>query len=149
MLAVGSLLGGVATGLFGRSAAFVLDAATFLVAGWLTARIVLPPLLQEARASTSRGGWLDFVDGLRYLRGEPYILALALIKTSGSLVYGAINVLEIDYTADVLAADSLALSLRAVGGSALVLGVIYTVSGIGTGFGPLLLRRWLGDATER
>ena len=149
MLAVGSLLGGVATGLFGRSAAFVMDAATFLVAGWLMSRIVLPAGLQEARAATSRGGWLDFVDGLRYLRGEPYILVLALIKTSGSLVYGAINVLEIDYAEDVLVVDRLAVGLRAVGGSALVLGLIYTVSGIGTGFGPLLLRRWLGDATER
>ncbi len=149
MLAVGSLLGGLATGLFGRSAAFVLDALTFLVAGWLIARVSLPPELQQARAATSRGGWLDFVDGLRYLRGEPYILVLTLIKGAGSLIWGAINVLELDFAEDVLVADPLARALRAAGGSALVLGVIYAASGLGTGFGPLLLRRWLGDATSR
>jgi MFS family permease len=149
MLAVGSLLGGIATGLFGRSAAFAIDALTFLAAGWLTALVVLPPELQRARAAASRGGWLDFLDGLRYLRSEPYILALSLTKAAGSLVWGAINVLEVSFAEDVLRGDGLARALRAAGGSALVLGLIYAVSGLGTGFGPLLLRRWLGDATPR
>lgn len=149
MLAVGSLLGGIATGLFGRSAAFTIDALTFLLAGWLTALVVLPSELQRARAATSRGGWLDFLDGLRYLRGEPYILALSLTKAAGSLVWGAINVLEVDFAEDVLLADGLARALRAAGGSAMVLGLIYAASGLGTGFGPLVLRRWLGDATPR
>jgi MFS family permease len=34
------------------------------------------------------------------------------------------------------------------GGTA-TLGLIYVVSGLGTGLGPLLMRRWLGDATKR
>jgi MFS family permease len=149
MLALGSLLGGIATGLFGRAAAFAIDALTFLVAGWLTVLIVLPPDLLKARAATSRGGWLDFVDGLRYLRSEPYILVLSLTKAAGSLIWGAINVLEVDFAEDILVSDGLARALRAAGGSAMVLGLIYAASGLGTGFGPLLLRRWLGDATPR
>jgi MFS family permease len=149
MLAVGSLLGGLATGLFGRSAAFMLDALTFLIGGLLVSRVVLPPELLQARVAASRGGWLDFLDGLRYLRGEPYILILSLLKATGSLVWGAINVLEVDFAEEVFVSDRLARALHGAGGSALVLGLIYASSGLGTGFGPLLLRRWLGDATSR
>lgn len=149
MLAVGSLLGGIATGLFGVAAAFIIDALTFVLAGWLTAKVVLPPALLAARAAGSRGGWLDFLDGLRYLRSEPYILALALIKAGGSLVWGAVNVLEIDYAERVFPLTDLARRLGSAEGSALTLGYIYAIAGLGTGFGPLLLRRWLGDATPR
>ncbi|MDT8304797.1 MAG: MFS transporter [Anaerolineae bacterium] len=149
MLAVGSLLGGLATGLFGVAAAFVIDALTFVLAGWLTAKVILPPELLAARAAGSRGSWLDFLDGLRYLRSEPYILALSLIKAGGSLVWGAINVLEIDFAEKVFPLTDLARSLGSTDGSALTLGYIYALAGLGTGFGPLLLRRWLGDAPPR
>ena len=149
MLAVGSLLGGLATGLFGVATAFVIDALTFVLAGWLTWKVVLPPELLATRAAGSRGGWLDFLDGLRYLRGEPYILALALIKAGGSLVWGAVNVLEIDYAERIFPLDALAQRMGSSEGSALTLGYIYAIAGLGTGFGPLLLRRWLGDATPR
>jgi MFS family permease len=149
MLAVGSLLGGLATGLFGVEAAFVLDALTFVLAGWLTAKVVLPPELLAQRVAASRGGWLNFVDGLRYLRGQPYILMLSLIKAGGSLVWGAINVLEVDFAEEIFPLDSLAGTLGSAQGSALTLGYIYFIAGLGTGFGPLLLRRWLGDGPPR
>lgn len=140
MLAVGSLLGGVAASLFGIAVAFAIDALTFLLAAWFTSRIQIPAVLAKDRAAVSRGGWLDFLDGLDYLRGQPYILVLSLVKAGGSLVWGAINVLEVNYAEQIF-------PLR--GGGETTLGIIYAITGLGTGFGPLLLRRWLGDASGR
>lgn len=140
MLAVGSLLGGIAASQFGIGAAFAIDALTFLLAAWFTARVHLPAVLAEERAAASRGGWFDFLDGLTYLRGQPYILILSLVKAGGSLVWGAINVLEVNYAEHIF-------PLR--GGGEATLGIIYAITGLGTGFGPLLLRRWLGDAAGR
>lgn len=141
MLAIGSLLGGLIAGLFGITTAFIFDAVTFLVAAWFASRIVLPPqphVVESAEPALRRR--FDFVDGLRYLRGEPIIMVIALVKAGGSLIWGAINVLEINFAEDIFPLSS---------GGSTTLGIIYAVSGLGTGLGPLLLREWLGDAHGR
>jgi MFS family permease len=140
MLAVGSLLGGVVATLFGVRAAFVVDATTFLASAWFVSRIVIPQRIVGKRAAVSRGGWLDFVDGLRYLRRHSYILIISLVKVGGSLVWGAINVLEVNFAERIFPIG---------GSSSTTLGITYALTGLGTGFGPLLLRRWLGDAPAR
>jgi MFS family permease len=140
MLAIGALLGGLVAAFLGNDTAFVVDAMTFLLAAWFIRRVRVPAQLASERAEVSRGGWFDFVDGLRYLRGEPFILAIALVKGGGSLVWGAINVLEVNF----------AEQLFPLGGDgSTTLGIIYAITGIGTGFGPILLRRWLGDESGR
>ena len=137
MLAVGALLGGLAAAFFGITAAFLLDAFTFAVSAWFVSRIDLPLIAPEERpAQAKTRGFFDFVDGLRYLRGEPFILGLALVKAGGSLVWGAVNVLEIPL-AEVL--------FPLNGNGTLTLGLIYAATGIGTALGPILIRRWLGD----
>jgi MFS family permease len=138
MLAVGALLGGMAAAFFGITAAFVLDALTFAVSAWFVSRIDLPKIAPDARPTkAASGGFLDFVDGMRYLRGEPFILGLALVKAGGSLIWGAINVLEIP----------LAETLFPIGGNGtLTLGLIYAATGIGTALGPILIRSWMGDS---
>ena len=140
MLAIGSLAGGVVAGSLGNSTAFAIDATTFLLSAWFVSHVVMPPRLVADRVEVSRGGWFDFVDGLRYLRGEPFILAIALVKGGGSLVWGAINVLEVNFAEQIFPLG---------GDGATTLGIIYAITGVGTGFGPLLLRRWLGDAPVR
>jgi len=96
-------------------------------------------------------GWLDFVDGFRYLWQAPFILAIALVKAAGSLVWGGINVLEVTYAGQVFPLnDSIFRQVFHIenGGTA-ALGMIYIVSGVGTGLGPLVMRRWLGDRRQR
>lgn len=152
MLAIGSLLGGVVAALFGNDTAFVVDTLTFLLAAWFISRITIPDRLADKRAEVSRGGWFDFLDGLRYLRGEPFILAIALVKGGGSLVYGAINVLEVNFAEQVfpILEVNLAGRLFSMGeDGAATLGIIYAITGLGTGFGPLFIRRWLGDESGR
>ena len=52
MLAIGSLLGGLATAAFGKETAFVLDALTFLLSAWFVSRINIPALTARAAGST-------------------------------------------------------------------------------------------------
>jgi len=150
MLALGAFLGGVVAAVFGAETAFVLDALTFVLSAWFISRIALK-VVQALPGEESRGGWLDFVDGFRYLWGRPYLLILSLIKATGSLVWGAVNVLEISFANHVfpLTALPLAATLRIEDGGTASLGIIYVMSGLGTGLGPIFMRRALGSRPPR
>ncbi|MCA9923731.1 MAG: MFS transporter [Anaerolineales bacterium] len=149
MLALGALLGGIVAAIFGTNTAFVLDAATFVFSGFLISRIHIP--VQLAVTAGKQAGWLDFLDGFRYLKKEPFILVISVVKAAGSLVWGAVNVLEIPFANDVypLHGGFLTRALHIDDGGTATLGIFYLVSGIGTGLGPLLLRRILGDRLPR
>jgi MFS family permease len=135
MLAIGALLGGVVASNLGVSAAFGIDALSFLWSAWFVSRIVGPT--RREKPSGERQGLLDFVNGLRYLQSRPFILVISLIKAGGSLTWGAINVLELP-----LAERFFPLGEK----GAITLSIFYTLTGIGSGLGPLVLRRWLGDS---
>jgi MFS family permease len=144
MLAFGALAGGIVAATLGIAQAFILDALTFLLSAVFIAAIPGPI---KADFGTRKGGWFNFLDGLRYLRGETAILGISLVKGAGALVWGAINVLEITYAEDIFTLESplldrLGLNLDS---ATATLGLMYAVSGLGTGFGPLFLRRLLGD----
>lgn len=145
MLALGAFLGGVVAAIFGAEAAFIADAGTFVLSAFFIARISVTA--RPAAAAAGRQRRWESLDGFRYLLSEPFILGVALAKAGGSLVWGAINVLEVRYANELfpLRADFLSL---ANGGTA-TLGLIYFVSGLGTGIGPLVLRHYLGDAPRR
>jgi len=151
MLALGSFLGGVIAALFGNQTAFVMDALTFILSAWLIGRIVMPKR-EKISASSSAGGWLEFVGGMRYLWLYPFLLVISLVKAAGSFVWGAINVLEITYADHVYPLSNVAFFskwLSIENGGTATLGLIYVAAGLGTGLGPLLMRRLLGDATKR
>ncbi len=139
MLAVGAMLGGLATAYLGITAAFVIDAFTFLLSAWFVSRIDLPRTTAHERlAQANQGsGLFEFVGGLRYLAGRPFILGLALVKAGGALIWGAINVVEIPLAETVFPLN---------GNGTLTLGIIYAATGIGTALGPILLRQWMGDS---
>jgi MFS family permease len=150
MLAFGALLGGIVAATLGIAEAFILDAATFLLSAWLISRIAGP--IRAEQTTASQGGFFEFIDGLRYLRRHTFILGISLVKAGGALAWGAVNVLEITYATDVFSLDFSAGGASfadSIDSSTAVLGLIYAVSGLGTGLGPLVLRRWLGDAPAR
>ena len=150
MLALGAFLGGVVAAVFGAETAFFLDSLTFLLSAWFISRVVLKVAHVE-KGEESQGGWLDFVDGFRYLWRRPYLLILSLTKATGSLVWGAINVLEISFAENIfpLTLFPLAAVLRVEDGGTATLGIIYVISGLGTGLGPLFMRRVLGSRPPR
>jgi len=156
MLAIGAFTGGVVAAFFGAAAAFVADSFSFLLSAVFIARIVLPPkialplvtgdgIIESGRPVRGR---FAFLDGFRYLLNEPFILGIALAKAGGSLVWGAINVLEITYANELFPLQNSARFGISDPGTA-TLGLIYVVSGIGTGLGPLAVRRILGDTPRR
>lgn len=148
MLALGSFMGGLVAAIFGAETAFVADAATFLLSAYFISQITGVGQIKEAGG---QGGWLDFVDGFRYLRGAGFILGISLVKAAGSLVWGAINVLEIKFAEQVFPIQNTAVLsiLQIEDAGTATLGVIYMMSGLGTGLGPLVMRRWLGDTRPR
>jgi predicted MFS family arabinose efflux permease len=150
MLALGAMLGGLVAAVFGAETAFVADALTFLLSAWFISRIA-PSVGRRQIDVAGRGGWLDFVDGFRYLRSEIFILAIGLVKGAGSLIWGAVNVLEITFAERIFPISSPVLQevFRIEDAGTATLGIIYAVSGIGTGLGPLLVRHWLGDSLPR
>ncbi len=154
MLALGAFLGGIVAAFFGADAAFVADSLSFLLSAVFISRIVLPDRAagevstDSATAGASIAGRFAFLDGFRYLWHEPFILGIALAKAGGSLVWGAINVLEITYANDLFPLSGSSRFGVADPGTA-TLGLIYVVSGLGTGIGPLLMRRRLGDSPRR
>lgn len=165
MLALGAFLGGVVAALFGAETAYVADAVSFGLSAVFIARVALKrttansdtrieirdtsaersKLVSRISSFVSR---LAFLDGFRYLWREPFILGIALAKAGGSLVWGAINVLEITYANKLFPLPGAGRFGVADPGTA-TLGLIYVASGLGTGVGPLLLRRRLGDAPRR
>jgi predicted MFS family arabinose efflux permease len=135
MLAIGALLGGIVASFLGITAAFVIDALTFLWSAWFISRIVGPTRKETIAAGS--GGLLQFVDGLRYLRGKPFILTLALVKGSAALAWGALSVLEL----------AMAERYFPIGEKgAITLSILYAITGVGSGLGPLLMRRLVGDS---
>jgi MFS family permease len=165
MLAFGAFLGGLFAAIFGVEQAFVMDALTFVLSAALVSRISVlvrdgdkgldvAPIGQgvvSAEHSGPSGGWLDFLDGLRYLRGQPFILGLALVKAAGSLAWGAFDVVQVTYAEEIfpLKAAWITDLIPEIDAGTATLGLAYAVIGLGTGFGPLVLRRILGDEPIR
>lgn len=133
MLAVGSLLGGIVARHYGEGLAFLLDGFTFLVSAWLISRVVGT---ERPGRSNSNRHWFDMIGGVSYLWASPFLFGLALVKGGGALVWGAINVLEVNFAEKVFPIGD---------GGATTLGIIYAISGLGTGLGPIIFRRWVGD----
>src|SRR5215510_3203826 len=79
MLTMGAAIGGVITGWFGTNAAFVLDAASYVLSAALIASIHLPKRKKRAKEKLSLGrvlGISETIEGIRYVKDRPRVLAL-------------------------------------------------------------------------
>jgi MFS family permease len=89
-LALGAAVGGIATDLLGVSAAFLIDALTFVISAWLLRD--LPPLEPEGRSELHGRG---FVAGLRYLGTTPGVPPLILLKSGMAFTAGVLPMLTV------------------------------------------------------
>ncbi len=142
MLTIGAAIGGFITGWFGTDVAFILDAATYLLSAALIASIRVPKRKKRERQKLSLGrllGITETIDGIRYVKDRPRVLALLLVKPAWGLGGGILTLLA------VFGERIFPVGKDAAGG----IGVLFAARGIGTAVGPIVARRIAGEANRR
>ncbi|HEU4768299.1 MAG TPA: MFS transporter [Pyrinomonadaceae bacterium] len=142
MLTLGAAIGGVITGWFGTDVAFILDAATYLLSAALIASIRVPKREKRKRTKLTIGralGITETIDGIRYVKDRPRVLALLLVKPAWGLGGGILTLLAV-----------FGERVFPVGNSpATGIGVLFAARGIGTAVGPIVARRMAGEGQRR
>ena len=138
MLAVGAAFGAGFTALFGRTASFVADALSFVVAGVLIARIrAATSLAPTGGAARQRVRPLaDVQEALRYAKKDRVTLALLGSKFGFGYVNGVVGMLAL-------------LSVTRYRTGDWGTGVLLGARGLGVVLGPLLVKRVVGDHPSR
>ncbi|HSK05796.1 MAG TPA: MFS transporter [Kofleriaceae bacterium] len=132
MLMVGAGIGGLVAALLGRQAAFVIDAASFLVSAWLVAGIRRP--LQQAGPPRHQRGALR--EAIRYIRATPIVSRLLLAKVGVSASNGIVGLLP-------------AFAHGRFAGSGVATGLLFAARGLGALIGPILARGVTGATPTR
>ena len=141
MLAFGAALGGFVAGVIGVYPAFVIDAATFLLSALVIWRMPYRSLLAQKGDQSLMAGFRQYIEGLAYLRRHLETFAIALQKgILGLLIIGFFQVVQV----------TIAERHFPIGeGASISMGLIYVMSGIGSGLGPILGRNWAKDSERR
>ncbi|HEU0141628.1 MAG TPA: MFS transporter [Bryobacteraceae bacterium] len=96
-LTIGTMLGGTTVMQFGYSWAFVFNAASFLFSAWAISRIGGGAHFQAKRRALTESEvvrpWHEYTEGLRYMRGFPLVLGIALIGVGWATGGGAAQIL--------------------------------------------------------
>ena len=133
-LALGAGLGGVVTDAFGRDAAFIIDSMTFFVSAVYIARVRLrwsPATKGERTGRLSLAdatGVTDFIEGARYLKANPRVMALLLVKSGWGLGGGVLLLLTV-YGKQIFPIGR---------DGAASIGLLYAARGLGALIGPLI-----------
>jgi len=138
MLALGAALGGIVAGEWGLYPAFIIDGFTFVLsAAFIVGIHYTPPESLAGTQQSIRAALGDYLAGLRYLKEHIDILILTLHKTANGLfASGTFQIVQVALAEQVFViGDS--------GGTSL--GILYAVTGVGTGIGPIIARRFTGD----
>jgi MFS family permease len=146
MLTLGAAVGGPVTDWFGTDAAFVIDTLTYLLSAALVWSVRLPrrpPRPKTGLTLAKALGVTDTLEGLRYVRSRPRVMALLLVKPAWGLGGGILTLLP------VFGDKVFRLSLTEVGGAALGTSVLYAARGVGTAIGPVVMRRFYGETRQR
>jgi hypothetical protein len=138
MLALGASIGGVATALFGRDIAFVMNAASFFASAFFIGRTnydASPLHADQRRGWKAILGISDLVDGLAYVRQERHVAALMCVKAGWGLAGGVLLLLTV-FGQRVFPVGA---------GAAAGIGILYGARGVGAGIGPIALRWMFGQ----
>lgn len=128
---IGPLAGAGLVSLAGTDAAYVVNAATFVVSAALVARISARGLQSEE--PLSRGHWRDVRDGIETVLGTPQLRTVLVVWNVVIAGNAAINVAEVVFAKEALDAGDLGFgTLVAASGVGLLLGSILTPFVIGS-----------------
>ena len=138
MLALGAALGGIVAGEWGVYPAFIIDGLTFILsAAFIIGIRYTPPQSLIDSQQSIRAALEDYLAGLRYLKEHIDILVLTLHKTANGLfASGTFQIVQVMLAEQVFVIGE---------GGGTSLGILYAVTGVGTGIGPIIARRFTGD----
>jgi MFS family permease len=132
MLALGAAIGGVFSELFGRSASFVANAISFVVAAGLFASVRTKMQEHDVSGAVARMPLrpiADMAEAVRFARRDPVVLALMASKATFAIGAGVVSQLAV-LANDVFKAGD--------GGRGLLIGA----RGVGAGLGPVMAARF-------
>lgn len=130
-LALGAALGGLVTDVFGRNTAFVIDSLSFFVSAAFIAavRIRSSPSARSKHVSLADAtGVTDLIEGARYLKSNPRVMALLLVKSGWGLGGGVLLLLTI-YGKQIFPIGR---------DGAASIGLLYAARGTGALIGPVI-----------
>lgn len=136
MLAFGAAIGGFTTAIFGVELALIVNTATFLLSAALISQIQGTERITSDDDALAQSGYLDFIDGLKYVLQNPRIGVYATVK--GLSQAGNVDTMFTLYAASVFVVGT---------DGAITLGVLYMAFGIGAIIGPVLGNRF-SDGTD-
>jgi MFS family permease len=131
MLAIGAMIGGIITAVFGTTTALIVDSASFGVSALILMTVHVQQKVDQPKQSTTTVDKTGFKDGLVYLRNHPHIGVILLVKFG--LSFGNVDTLLIAY--------GTALFVMGKDGTG-SLGILYAAFGLGAILGPALLNRY-------
>lgn len=129
MLAVGAALGGVFSQAFGRQAAFIANAVSFLIALGLFALVRRPMQEPQHANRPAMKPLADIAEAVSYARKDHVVLALIASKSTFALGAGTVSQLPV-----------LATSVFGWGDGGT--GMLLAARGVGAGLGPLIASRF-------
>ena len=142
MLAIGAAAGGVFAGVFGIAAAFILDAATYLLSALLLVRMPYTAVNKRSAdtppaslGASVRAGIAEYAESLRYLGKHGRVLVVALQKGFLSIFFAAFQVASVAIAGTVF-------PIGAGGGTSV--GLLFAAGGVGSALGPLVIQPLLG-----
>jgi hypothetical protein len=133
MLAIGAALGGLVAGTLGTDAAFIIDAASFVVAALFIWAVPVHETHMAERPATGR--FQELREGFAFVFSQRDIALYTLTKALWSLGGGVLLLLTL------FGRQIFPLGVD----GALSIGLLYAARGVGAGIGPLLARRFGGD----
>ncbi len=138
MLAFGAAIGGLAAGTWGIYPAFTIDSATFIFSALLIVKVTYThaPGIPSDDHSV-RAVLRQYADGIRYLKNSREILAIVLHKPVLLLFLSMmLEIVQVRISKDIFPIGE---------GGGISLGLMYAVSGVGSGLGPITARALTGD----
>ena len=93
-------------------------------------KIILPEENRDFSTDETQNKFSMIVQAYQFLKSEPRVLALCCIKGCGALIWGASDLLQVNF--------SRMNSMHSLGDQSVTLGVLYSMVGLGCQLGPLL-----------
>lgn len=136
MLVVGAALGGLVDAVFGHTAAFVGDAASFAISGAILLRVRGRFHEKDPQRDGSITIVEDVRETVRFARKERRVLALLVVKAGFGLSAGVIGLISV-------------FAYKVFDGGSATIGLLMSARGAGALTGPFLFRRWARDRDDR